>query len=122
MSNLTTSYHKNHTRVYTKVPKHYFLSFPDNKTHLVVRTESRFFDITDCPINHDGHIDDNDGLIPDAIEIPTQTVADLYAQEIERSERLGRIETLLTQWLEIRRARSRRAKERLKLQKQEVRN
>lgn len=122
MSNLTTSYLKNHTKVHTKVPEHYFLSFPDNKTHLVVRTESRFFDITDRPINHDGHIDDNNGLIPDAVEIPTQTVADLYAEEIVRNERLGKIETLLMQWLDIRRARLRRAKESLKLQKQEVRN
>jgi hypothetical protein len=98
------------------VSDHYLVNL-ENKSSQVVRTESRFFDITDCNILTDGHIDDNDGLIPNAIEVTSQEVADLVAQSEARSEQLESVESLLKEWIEIRRARLRRAKNRLLLQK-----
>jgi hypothetical protein len=93
----------------------------DRRSGVVIRTESRYFDITACPDPfHDGHIDGNDGVVPDAIEVPGHEVADLVAASHVRAQQLERIESLLIEWIEIRRAKSRRAKNRLSLQKREV--
>ena len=60
------------------------------------------------------------GIIPDAAWFSDEEVADLVAEEEARNQRLQRIETLLKEWIDIRRSRSKSAKERLSLQKKEV--
>ena len=100
-----------------------FYATVDNKSRVFIRTESRFFDITGCKqVLADGHIDDNDGLIPDAIQVSAQEVADLVAESRARAEQLQRVESLVREWIELRQSRSRKAKRRLQLQKKEVSN
>ena len=102
----------------------YFFIKAGNKQYDIIRTcTGRLYDITNCSILTDGHIDTNDGLVPDAIPISAQEVADLVAESEARTQQLERVETLLKEWIEIRKARSRRAKQRLQqLHKQEVIN
>ena len=58
----------------------FFVRLP-NKVIVFVRTDTgRFFKISDCLIDTDGHIDENDGLVPGAIEVRAQNVAELYAR------------------------------------------
>jgi hypothetical protein len=92
-------------------------------SHLFVRNWSRkgFFEIAKCEINTDGHIDDNDGLVPGAVLYTNEEVADLITESEERARRLENIESLLEEWINIRRSRSRKAKQKPRqLQKQEV--
>lgn len=102
--------------------KDVFYAAIDNKIHAFIRTENRFFDITAaCQPLANGHIDDN-GLIVDAIEVSAQEVADLVAGSQARGERLQKIESLLREWIEVRRARLGRAKQkqRFRLRRREV--
>lgn len=40
--------------------------------------EDRFYEITGChPLLTDGHIDQNDGLLPDARQVPVHDIVDL---------------------------------------------
>lgn len=92
-------------------------------SYLFVRNYSnnkKWFNIAKCEVNTDGHIDENDGLIPHAIPVHAEEVAALLAESEARALQLERIESLLEEWIELRRSRSRRAKQRLRLQKQEV--
>jgi hypothetical protein len=57
-----------------------FYARVNNKPHLFIRTESRFFDITNCRIFTDDGIPEMGGLLSDAIEISAEGVAELYAR------------------------------------------
>jgi hypothetical protein len=95
-------------------------------SYLFVRTgkyakgNDRWFNIARCEINTDGHVDDNDGLIPDAVFYSNEEVAELVAQYEEHQERLAKAEASLREWIEFRRSWSRKGKRKLRLQKQEV--
>jgi hypothetical protein len=99
----------------------YFKVNLKNKHLEIIRTEKRFFDISDCQVQTNGGIGGNDGLVSDAVEVSAQEVADLVTESEERARRLESVESLLEQWINNRRALSRKAtKYRLQLQKHEV--
>jgi hypothetical protein len=89
-------------------------------TYLFVRSGKGFFNIAKCEVLTDGHVDEDDGLVPNAILFSNEEVADLLTESEERARRLESIESLLEEWINLRRGRSRKAKHRLRLQKQEV--
>ena len=51
-----------------------------HKSYRFIRTESRFFEISDYRIQTDGGLNDYDGLALNAVPVPDSTVADLVAQ------------------------------------------
>ena len=51
-----------------------------HKSYRFIRTESRFFEISDCRIQTDGGLNDCDALVVNAVSVPDSTVADLVAQ------------------------------------------
>ncbi len=51
-----------------------------HKSYCFIRTERRFFEISDCRIQTDGRLNDYDGLVLNAVPVPDSTVADLVAQ------------------------------------------
>jgi hypothetical protein len=97
-------------------------------SYLFVRTgkdskgNDRWFNIAKCEINTDGHVDDNDGLVPDAVPVHAEEVAYLVAEAEERQRRLARAEESLRDWIDFRRDWSGKAnkKGKLSLQKKEV--
>lgn len=91
-------------------------------TYLFVRSGKGFFNIAKCEVNTDGHIDDNDGLVPNAIPVHAEEVAYLVAQTEEYNRRLVSAEASLRDYVEFRRAWSRKPdkKGKLQLQKKEV--
>lgn len=97
-----------------------FYARVNNKPHVFIRTESRFFDITDCSVLTNGHIDENDGLVPNAMKMSDVEVADLLAEAEEYNERLASAEAALRECISFRQALSRKAKQGSKrsLQKQ----
>ena len=71
----------------------------------------------------DGRVPDGYGIIPDAVPFHPEEVAYLVAEAEERDGSLEGIESLLEQWIDIRRFRSRKAKSKhgkVSLQKQGV--
>lgn len=101
----------------------YFKISLPHKVFWYVRTDSgKFFDITGCEPLTNGRIDECDGLLLSAKEVSPQFVADLVAEAERRNGQLQTVETLLREWIKIRRARVRRAKQRLSIQKKEVVN
>jgi hypothetical protein len=62
-----------------------FYARVDNKSHVFIRTESRFFDITD------DEVPDRDGLVPDAILVSNETVAELVAKLARAKVRRSKI-------------------------------
>lgn len=98
------------------------LSLTDNygNSYLFVRSRKGFFNIAKCEVLTDGHIDENDGLVPKAILFTNEEVADLLAESEERARRLERIESLLEEWVNLRRGELRKAKHRLALQRKEA--
>jgi hypothetical protein len=80
-----------------------------------------FFEIARCEVLADGNVPNRDGVLPNAILWSNEEVADLLTEIESRERRLESIESLLKEWLGLRRARSRRAKQKPKqLQKKEV--
>jgi hypothetical protein len=81
----------------------------------------RWYNIAKCEILTDGHINDNDGLIPNAIPVHPEEVAYLVVQQ---EERLAKAEASLREYIDFRKAWIRRPskKGKLTLQKQEVSN
>lgn len=80
-----------------------------------------FFEIARREIPTDGRIPNRDGVILDAVLWSDEEVADLLTEIEERERRLKNIESLLEEWLGLRRSKSRRTKQRLhRLQKKEV--
>lgn len=96
--------------------------FLNDRQRDFIRTESGWSDVSKCHVLTDGEISNRDGLVPDAVRVSDSDVAELFAESNVRTEQLQRIESLLREWIEIRKARSRRAnqKQRLSLQKKEV--
>ena len=100
---------------------YFFIKDGNKNSHFIRTCTGKLYDITGCSILTDGRIDENDGLVPSAILLSNEEVADLVAESEARTQQLEIVETLLKEWIEIRKARSRRAKQRLQqLQKQEV--
>jgi len=92
-----------------------------NKFAVFIRTENTWWDATECNPLTDGHVDENDGFLVNAKRISNEFVADLVAESEERAQRLESIESLLEEWISLRRSRSRRAtKHRLALQRKEA--
>lgn len=91
-------------------------------SYLLVWTGKRWFNTARCEVNTDGqHIDDNDGLVPNAIPVHPEEVAYLIAEAEARARQLEKVESLLEQWINLRRSKSRKARQRPRqLQKQEV--
>ena len=90
-------------------------------TYLFVRSGKGFFNIAKCEVNTDGHIDDNDGLIPNAVPYHPEEVAYLVAEAEERQRCLESIESLVEELIDVRRSKSRKAKAGLKqIQRKEV--
>lgn len=94
-------------------------SLTDNvgNSYLFVWTWYRWFNIAKCEVNTDGHIDDNDGLVPDAIPFHPEEVAYLLSEADERAQQLERVESLLEEWISLRRSKSRRVKQGGRLQR-----
>lgn len=90
-------------------------------SYLFVRSYSnskRWHNIAKCEINTDGPIDENDGLVPDAVPFHAEEVAYLLAQAEEYQEHLEQLDSLLEESINLRRFRS---KQKLKrLQRKEV--
>lgn len=54
---------------------------PKKKPIVFIRTDTdRIFKISNRKIKTDGHIDENNGLIPKAVEVSASYVAELYAR------------------------------------------
>lgn len=101
------------------------ISIPDGygNSYLLIRSWNRkgFYNIARREVLTDGKIPNRDGLIPDAIFFTNEEVADLLTESEERTRRLENIDSLLGEWLGLRRSRSRRTKQRLhQLQRKEV--
>jgi hypothetical protein len=99
-----------------------FYARVDNKSHVFIRTEKHWFDIYACSVLTDGsRIGCNDGLIPNAVKVSEEEVAELVAaQEKEYNKRLARVEASLRKWIAFRQAWSRKGEKKLSLQKREV--
>ena len=66
----------------------YFSVKDGNKElHFIRACTGIFYDITNCSILTDGHIDGNDGLVPDAIPVSDYYVADLVAKSKAKANR-----------------------------------
>lgn len=97
-------------------------------SYLFVRTgkdrngNDRWANIAKNEVNTDGHIDDNDGLVPNAVPFHAEEVAYLVAQAEEYNRRVASAEASLRDYVEFRRAWSRKPnkKGKLLLQKKEV--
>lgn len=70
-------------------------------TYLFIRSGKGLFNIAKCEVNTDGHIDDNDGLVPNAVPFHPEEVAYLVAQEEERYASLERIDALLKELIKL---------------------
>lgn len=84
-------------------------------SYLFVRdycNDRKWFNIAKCEVNTDGHVDENDGLISDAIRVHAEEVAYLLAESEAREEQLRKVESLSKELIGLRRARSRKAKHR----------
>jgi hypothetical protein len=66
------------------ITSNYFKVRPGNKDIVFIRTESgRFFKISSKAtrrIKTDGHIDENNGLVRKAVQVPSSYVAELYSR------------------------------------------
>lgn len=90
-------------------------------SYLFVRTGKRWFNIAKCEVNTNGYVDDDDGLVPNAVPFHPEEVAYLVAEAEERDRSLESIESLLEEWINLRCSKSRKANHRPhQLQKQEV--
>lgn len=65
-------------------------SLTDNigNSYLYVRTGKNWYNVAKCEVCTDGHIDDNDGLVTDAIPVHAEEVAYLVAESEARKEQL----------------------------------
>lgn len=64
-----------------------FIIRPGNKNIVFIRTDTgKLFKISNRKINSDGHINENDGLVPKAVEVSVSYVAELYARFGVKSE------------------------------------
>jgi hypothetical protein len=99
------------------------LSDNEGNSYLFVRSLGKrkgFFNIAKCEINSNGHIDDNDELIPDATWFSDEEVAELVGQSEKYQERLARAEAALREWIDFRNTWARKGRRKLSLQKKEV--
>jgi hypothetical protein len=101
------------------------ITLTDNfgNSYLFVRRWSGkgFFNIAKCEVLTDGKILDRDGVVPDAVLFSNEEVAELVIESEERTKCLENIESLLEEWINLRRSRSRKANHRPnQLQKKEV--
>jgi hypothetical protein len=68
-----------------------FIVKPGNKVIVLTRTESRFFDITNCRVLTDGVISDGDGLVPEARPVSNEFVAEIVAKSARAKVRRSNI-------------------------------
>lgn len=97
-----------------------FYARVDNKSHVFIRIESGFYDITDCHVLNDGEVPGRDGLLPDAQRVSDEEVTELVAQHEKHNDRLASSEVGLRKWIDLRRSRTRRGNSRFRLQRKEV--
>lgn len=66
-----------------------FIKDGNKNSHFIRTCTGRLYDITNCrnSILTDGHIDENDGLIPNAIRISDSYVVELMAKSESRAKR-----------------------------------
>jgi hypothetical protein len=108
-----------------KIPQSYSITDNFGNSFLFVRTWDKWYNIAKCEINTDGHIDDNDGLVPNAVLFHPEEIAYLIAEQQERLQSLERIELLLEEVIALRLSKSKRraisqSQRPRRLQKQEV--